>query len=127
MQRLFTADSASRTLPLVTRIVDDIQRVYREREALGDALMSNPEAPDADERQRDFDAATRELTEFARELESVGCVLKDAAGGLVDFPGEIDGDEVWLCWQPGETEVAYWHPLDTGFSGRRPIPVGASN
>lgn len=126
MQRLFTADSATRTLPLVTRVVEDIRRVYRQREALGDALLAASESPVADAQQRDFDGATRELTEFARELETVGCVLKDAANGLVDFPGEIDGDEVWLCWKPGETEVAYWHPLDTGFSGRRPIPVGAS-
>ncbi len=69
----------------------------------------------------------RYMPSCLRALSSTrGCVLKDAAGGLVDYPGEIDGDEVWLCWQPGETEVGYWHPLDTGFSGRRPIPVGAS-
>lgn len=126
-RRRFTPESASRTLPLVTRIVADIQRVYRERAELGTAL-SDGELDDAAraELERTFDRATTELTEFAREIESIGAVLKDAGGGLVDFLGEIDGEDVWLCWQPGEPEVGFYHPLDSGFSGRRPLPVGAS-
>lgn len=126
-RRRFTSESASRTLPLVTRIVADIQRVYRERADLGTAL-ANGELDDAARAQleREFDRASAELTEFAREIEAIGAVLKDAGGGLVDFLGELDGEDVWLCWQPGEPEVAFYHPLDSGFSGRRPLPVGAS-
>jgi hypothetical protein len=126
-RRRFTPESATRTLPLVTRIVADIQRVYRERAELGSALGEG-ELEDAarTKLEREFDRATAELTEFAREIEAVGAVLKDAGGGLVDFLGELDGDDVWLCWQPGEPEVAFYHPLDSGFAGRRPLPVGAS-
>jgi hypothetical protein len=39
----------------------------------------------------------------------------------VDFPGEREGERVWLCWLAGEERVGHWHPLDTGFSGRRPL------
>ncbi len=85
MQRLFTADTATQTLPLVTRIVADIQRVFRERETLGNELAGSDDTPEADAKQREFDDATRELTALAKELESVGCVLKDASNGLVYF------------------------------------------
>jgi hypothetical protein len=125
-RRAFTPETASRTLPLVTRIVADIQRVYREREefgaALADGTLDDVARPDL---ERQFDRATAELTGFAREIESIGAVLKDAAGGLIDFLGQLDGEDVWLCWQPGESEVAYWHPLHAGFAGRAPLPVGA--
>ncbi len=47
--------------------------------------------------------------------------LRDVATGLVDFPTVIEGSDAYLCWRLGETEVAYWHPTDTGFSGRRPL------
>ena len=126
-RRSFTPESATRTLPLMTRVVADIQRVYREREELNDALRGDDLGDgERTELERQFERATAELTEFAREIESIGAVLKDAAGGLIDFEGEIDGETVWLCWQPGEAEVSFWHPLHAGFSGRRPIPVGAS-
>ena len=42
--------------------------------------------------------------------------------GLVDFPAERDGELVYLCWQFGEPEVAFWHGIDDGFAGRQPLP-----
>lgn len=56
-----------------------------------------------------------------REVEGMGAVLKDAGTGLLDFYGQLDGKLVWLCWKCGEPEVAYYHALDEGFSGRKPI------
>jgi hypothetical protein len=48
-------------------------------------------------------------------------VVKDPQTGLVDFYGRIDGRTVWLCWRYGEDCVGYYHDLDAGFSGRRPL------
>jgi hypothetical protein len=56
-----------------------------------------------------------------REIEALGAVLKDARAGLVDFYGRVDGKAVWLCWKFGEEAVSYYHDLDQGFAGRRPI------
>ena len=129
--REFTPELATRTLPLVSRIVDDIRRVYRElehsRKAIEAADAGGIEGDPRDRLQDAFDHSAGELTELARELEPVGCVLKDPAQGLVDFPSTLDGETVWLCWQPGEREVAYWHPFDSGFSARRPLPAHAAN
>jgi hypothetical protein len=54
-------------------------------------------------------------------IDALGLTLRDIEHGLVDFPALVSGRQVWLCWQRGETAVGYWHGLETGFSGRRPL------
>ena len=54
-------------------------------------------------------------------IDALGLTLRDIEHGLVDFPALVSGRQVWLCWQRGETAVDWWHGLDTGFSGRRPL------
>ena len=58
----------------------------------------------------------------AERLERLGVLVKDLDRGLVDFPALRDGEEVLLCWQVGEDEVAFWHGVDEGFAGRKPLP-----
>jgi len=67
-------------------------------------------------------ALVEELDTIVRDIEESGAVLKDVQLGLVDFPARLDGRDVYLCWQFGEPEVAFWHPMDEGFAGRRPLP-----
>lgn len=55
------------------------------------------------------------------ELAELGIVLRDIDRGLIDFPAIVEGREVYLCWELGEERVAYWHDLDTGYPGRRPL------
>jgi hypothetical protein len=50
-----------------------------------------------------------------------GVLIKDIDTGLVDFLGERAGHEVYLCWRYGEEDILFWHDLQTGFAGRRPI------
>jgi hypothetical protein len=54
-------------------------------------------------------------------LQALGVQVKDLDRGLVDFPALRDGEEVLLCWQVGEEVVAYWHGVDEGFAGRKPL------
>jgi len=54
-------------------------------------------------------------------IDALGLTLRDIERGLVDFPALVSGRQVWLCWQLGETEIGWWHGLDTGFDGRRPL------
>jgi hypothetical protein len=55
------------------------------------------------------------------ELQALGVLVKDLDRGLVDFPALRGGEEVLLCWQVGEREIAYWHGLEEGFAGRKPL------
>src|SRR6266700_1051314 len=67
-------------------------------------------------------ALMEELDGIVAEIEASGAHLKDVQLGLVDFPAELDGEIVYLCWQFGEPEVAFWHRIEDGFAGRRPLP-----
>ncbi|HJX07108.1 MAG TPA: DUF2203 domain-containing protein [Actinomycetota bacterium] len=54
-------------------------------------------------------------------LASRGILLRDPDTGLIDFPGELDGEQVFLCWRLGEDVVGYYHGVHSGFSGRKPL------
>lgn len=57
------------------------------------------------------------------ELHALGLEVKDVDAGLVDFPALRDGERVYLCWQLGEPEIGYWHGVEEGFAGRKPLPL----
>ena len=71
------------------------------------------------ETQRIVAQLTQRLQDAVSEITSRGILVRDIGRGLVDFPSYRDGDVVYLCWQRGEPSVDWWHPTDTGFSGRR--------
>jgi hypothetical protein len=126
--QLFTVDQANRTLPLVRKITEDVVREHRRwQEAIVelDLMASAPHSALADPRalaqERKIQAMARELDGFQAELESIGIQLKDRRIGLVDFPSELDGRPVLLCWQLGEPSVQFWHDADSGFAGRQPL------
>lgn len=134
MQRLFTVDEANKTLPLVRRIVEDVvrqHRVWREKILELDLVASSARLDEprdrAEQLEREAQALAREIDGYQRELEELGILLKDRRLGLVDFPSEIGGRRVLLCWRLGEAEVQFWHDEDAGYAGRHPLqptPVG---
>ena len=71
--------------------------------------------------KRDLVRRIEEYRAGWKAIEEMGAVLKDARTGLLDFYGTVDGKLVWLCWKYGENEVAHYHALEEGFSGRKPI------
>lgn len=73
-------------------------------------------------RRSGIDKATRELRAGLGEILATGGVPKDLELGLVDFLGLLEGREVNLCWRYGEKQIRFWHGLDEGFGGRKPIP-----
>ena len=71
------------------------------------------------EAENDAARLTRQLQAAVAEITDQGILVRDIGRGLVDFPAYRDGDTVYLCWQRGEPAIAWWHPTDTGFGGRR--------
>jgi arsenite methyltransferase len=67
-------------------------------------------------------AAKARLDELLSTVQETGAELKGFAPLLVDFPGELDGEPVLLCWLEGDEELSWYHRLDLGFPGRRRIP-----
>jgi hypothetical protein len=62
------------------------------------------------------------VADCVRQLDAAGVQVKDLAEGLLDFPARHDGEDVLLCWKVGEPEVGFWHGLEDGFAGRKPLP-----
>lgn len=70
----------------------------------------------------EFKAAQARLDELMTQIQQTGVELKGFAPLLLDFPAELDGVPVLLCWLEGDDELVWYHRLDLGFPGRRPLP-----
>jgi len=131
MPRHFTPGSANDALPEIRPLVEELvahrraqQRAQAERHELAAKIAGNGGGIDA-QRLADIEAeAERERIGIARcvnEIHGRGAIVKDLDEGLVDFPARREGEEILLCWRLGEDDVAFWHGLEEGFAGRRPI------
>jgi hypothetical protein len=128
-EKLFRLEEANAIVPRLHALMERLQRGAIElreqvsdlaRETGADAATLSPEAL---MRQRPAARAlVEELDGIVQEIESSGAHLKDVQLGLVDFPSERDGEIVYLCWQFGESEIAFWHRIEDGFAGRQPLP-----
>ena len=112
VRHTFTPFQANRTLPLVRRIVADLIERGRERRQPKNARARNEQLE-------------AEIRDLIGELHQIGCDYKDFQfdKGLVDFPCELEGRAVLLCWRSDEPEVAWYHAPEAGFAGRTPIPA----
>ena len=128
--RLFTIEQANRMLPLVRRIVEDIVQDYaRWREQVGvlevvAAGRRGDSPPDEAEKvEEDTQRLAADIERYVGELRELGVDFKGFDEGLVDFPAQIDGRLVYLCWKLGEESVEHWHDVDAGYAGRQKLVI----
>ncbi|HEY4101380.1 MAG TPA: DUF2203 domain-containing protein [Gemmatimonadales bacterium] len=126
--RYFSVEQANATLPLVRRIVSDMLQLHpRWRAAVAAfesaqaGVSSAGETDEAKAQRLEAGRLAGEIEACLDELEQVGCVFKGFDAGLVDFPAQVDGRDVYLCWQYDEPRVEHWHELDSGYAGRQPL------
>jgi hypothetical protein len=121
--RHYSPEEAEAALPQVTEL---LRRMRSARSHLTDsearaALAEAAPGNGGGEAGRTVSEGFLELRESLIGLRELDVVLRDLERGLVDFPAFRDGREVYLCWEEGEDEIAFWHEPDAGFSGRRPL------
>ena len=124
MPHYFTLQEANETLNLIHPLMEEIQQIRRE------ILDKQPEAWPAIQKSVG-NGGNRALSSIVQDFESLDALvhriqemhvlIKDINRGLLDFPALKDGREVYLCWQYGEGEIAFWHEVEAGFAGRQPI------
>jgi hypothetical protein len=132
--RFFTPEQANAALevvrPLVERLVDARKRLVHiagRLEEVEGRVSGNGGGLDP-ERVRELQdraaEAANDIAGLVSELEEVGIQVKDLDQGLIDFPAlHPERDEtVLLCWRLGEDAVGYWHGVEEGFAGRKPLP-----
>src|SRR5215203_4395944 len=112
MSRYFTLPEANETLNFILPLMDEVQAI---REKI---MSTQPEAWTAIEKSVG-NGGSRALSRIVQDFEKLdilvhqildaGVLIKDVNIGLLDFPALKDGREVYLCWQYGEGEIAFWH------------------
>lgn len=74
-----------------------------------------------EQRPKDWMGSSSEFYKQMRWFEESGLVIRKIEEGLIDFPSEREGEEIFLCWRLGEDSVDHWHDTDSGFDGRQPL------
>ncbi|SRR5579872_1649335 len=72
-------------------------------------------------RKAEREKAIQRVKDAIAEIDATGVQVKDLDVGLLDFPCEVDGAIVLLCWKLGENGITHWHGVSEGFAGRKPI------
>ena len=131
--RYFTYEEAAEALadvrPLAEQMVEH-RRKFTRAEHRRAELRQRIAANGGDIAPSDLEAAQSELEREAaavarcvQGIQALGVMVKDLDRGLVDFPARRGDEDVLLCWHVGEEEIGYWHRVDEGFAGRKPLPL----
>lgn len=125
---LFTLPEANALLPKVVPLLRQVSECKVGLEAVHDALLrispkerSNGHRLEAVGLEHQMERLVDCLARGVRDLELLGVVVKDIEEGIIDFPSLFHGRVIFLCFRLGEDEIAFWHEVSTGFSGRRPV------
>src|SRR5258707_3016585 len=130
--KTFTLDEAQTLLPvlksLLKRSMDGkefVQRVEKEFQDLGHKIILSGgllvNIPAMARRRAQLDKAVQDTKDALAEIDAIGVQVKDLDIGLLDFPCVVDDEIVLLCWKYGQDKIEYWHGMEEGFKGRKPI------
>ena len=132
MARRFTLAEAQSLIPEVSRLLRDAVLLKGVYQAAGQAIQTwmqritmmggmTVDRNQAIDTRKRRDTSAASLRSAIEQVQAIGCVVKDLDIGLIDFPTEFRGEEVYLCWKLGEAEIEFWHGVEEGFGGRKAI------
>ena len=115
---MFTVAMARETLARLMPLLDEVVELRADAAELATAVVPGG-PPTALGGIPELKAAQARLDELLSQVQHEGVQLKGFAPLLVDFPAELDGEAVLLCWLEGDKELGWYHRADLGFAGRR--------
>lgn len=130
--KLFSLDEAQALLPVLDALLSRAMEAKeaaaeleeQENELLRRILLSGGMLVDkaaVKKRKITLAALVQRAKDSLEEIIATGVQVKDLDVGLLDFPCELDGETVLLCWKRGEPRIGFWHRIEDGFAGRQPI------
>jgi hypothetical protein len=130
--RTFTLDEAQTLLPVLESLLRTaisskkvIEEVEGEMQELSQRIFLNGgthiDVVAVAQRKAERSKAEQRAKDALAEIDSIGVQVKDIDIGLLDFPCEVNGDVVLLCWKMGEKSITHWHGITEGFAGRKLI------
>ena len=122
---LFTVDEAEQVLGELRPVLAELVVVRADAAELAAAVRAG--SPSALGGLAELKAYEARLDELMTTVQQTGVQLKGWAPLLLDFPADLDGVPVLLCWLEGDPELAWYHRTDLGFLGRRPLPESAGD
>lgn len=120
----FTPDEANRALDQVRPLVEQLMGLRDRIVALRPELESGLQKAlgnGGSKATGDLMLLMAQVRGLIDQVQMHGALVKDIDQGLIDFPALREDREVFLCWKLGESTVSFWHELDGGFAGRRPL------
>lgn len=119
----FTIDEARSYLPKIRYEIAELNRLKTDLEKNGFNIYTRKYRPGFNpDTLTEFPDEFLQLTDIITALQEDGVLIKGIEEGLIDFPAlRENGEEVFLCWRDGEDDIGFWHTLDGGFRGRRPL------
>lgn len=120
----FTEEEANALLPELLPLIEAMLSARDELLALQPELQATLELAVNNGNSRvsgEALGAMQSLKDILSSLQAFGVEVKDVNRGLLDFPSKRAGMVVYLCWAYGEEKIAFWHSLDSGFAGRKPL------
>jgi hypothetical protein len=135
MAKRFTLAEAQSLIPEVSNLLGEAilrKGSYEEAERAIQASMQRigmmggmlVDRNRAIEERKQRDGSAGKLRSAIERIQAIGCVVKDLDVGLIDFPTEFRGQEVYLCWRRGESQIEFWHGIEEGFKDRKEIDQG---
>ena len=137
-ERTFTLEEAQGLLPVLESLLktaidgkNAAERIEQEFKAVSSRVFLNGgtllDVAQLAARKREKERLVRKIKDVLAEIEASGAQVKDLEMGLLDFPCEVGGCTILLCWKLGEKSIAHWHGTDEGYRYRKPIDEKIAN
>ena len=125
--KYFTTEEADALIPELEKIFESVAELAAKAEVKAASLRKRRDAEDADPAGEAIERSQLQflaqgINEWMQKIVELGALPKGVEPALVDFPARIEGREAYLCWKLGEKKVSHYHPVDEGFSTRKPLP-----
>lgn len=120
-ERTYTPEEADALLPDLRARLERIRTNRQVMLRAAERIRGQVTADGGGHFGNDYWEATRALKADVEHLAAANVLLRDAETGLIDFPGVHEGRPVFLCWRLGEERVGFWHEVESGFLGRKPL------
>ncbi len=121
----FTLDEANALVPWLEETFQKLALVRQEyvslQERLSEMAKSSGSADETSQLAARAELLARQIEEGVEEILDRGIIVRDVSTGLVDFPSQREGREVYLCWIGGEERIDFWHETNRGFAHREPL------
>lgn len=130
--KIFTVTEANNLIPQLSIIIEKLQNLYNliiKKQVEIDTLelinygdqKPKKHTPTIEKELKYLNELYYQFQNLIKEINELGCSLKDIHIGLIDFQAKKNNEIVNLCWKLGEPHISHWHSLDSGFQSRQPI------